>query len=117
MVIIHGRQEATNEWIVAQPDIIAASMVNADMSGVELACVFKAIEATSKAKFLLMTSSDSDDPIALGLPMGSQIVRKGDRFSEDLSTHLMDWGVFGDIKAKPKFTDVAKEQLAGTTSP
>jgi len=69
--------------------------------------VFKAIEAASQANFLLMTSSDADDLGTIGLALGSRFVRKGNQFSEDLSTHLMEWGVFGEIKAKPKFTDVA----------
>ncbi len=94
------------------PDIIAANMFLEDMTGVELARVFKAIAATAKANFMLMTSSDTGGPKTIGLPLGSRIVRKGNHFSEDLSMHLMDWGVFGDIKAKPKFTDVA-DTMAG----
>lgn len=94
------------------PDIIAANMFLDDMTGVELARVFKGIDATAKANFMLMTSSDTGDPKTMGLPLGSRIVRKGNQFSEDLSMHLMDWGVFGDIKAKPKFTDIAETMKA-----
>jgi len=78
------------------------------VQAIELARVFRANDATSKTKFLLMTSSDANDAKTLGLPLGARIVRKGDNFSMNLSKHLMDWGVFGDIKTRPTFTDVAK---------
>ena len=85
--------------IANPPHIIAASMVNEDMSGVELARVFKAIEVTENAKFLLMTSSGDTDPEALGLSADARVVRKGDKFIEDMTNHLIEWGVFGDISS------------------
>jgi len=95
------------------PDIIAANMFIEDMTGIELARVFKTIDATSKAKFLLMTSSETIDAKTIGLPLNAKIVRKGNHFSEDLTEHLMAWGVFGDIgagDAKPDFTAAGQAQ-------
>ncbi len=103
--------QAIELGIANPPDIIAASMVNEDISGVELARVFRAIGATAKAKFLLMTSSEGRDPKTIGLPLGARVVRKGDHFSEDLSSHLMEWGVFGNITTKPTFTAVEKNSV------
>ncbi len=95
------------------PDIIAANMFIEDMTGIELARVFKTIDATSKAKFLLMTSSETSDAKTIGLPLNAKIVRKGNHFSEDLTEHLIAWGVFGYIgadDAKPDFTAAGQAQ-------
>jgi HPt (histidine-containing phosphotransfer) domain-containing protein len=81
------------------PHIIAASMINEDMSGIELAHVFKAMGATREARFMLMTSSEETDPEALGLPADARVARKGDKFPMDMTNHLIEWGVFGKIKA------------------
>ena len=81
------------------PDIFAASRFNEDMTGAELARVFKAVDSLSQAKFLMMTSSDDTDPGNLDLPAGSRVARKGEKFTEDITQHLIEWGVFGDIKA------------------
>ncbi|NQV83952.1 MAG: Hpt domain-containing protein [Rhodospirillales bacterium] len=80
------------------PDIFAASRFNEDMTGIELARVFKAIDALSDAKFLLMTSADETDPKTLGLSNDARVARKGDKFTEDMTNHLIEWGVFGDIR-------------------
>ena len=81
-----------------QRQIIGPGMVNKDMSGVEMAHAFKAIDALSNAKFLLMTSSGETDPEALGLPAGARVARKGCKFQMDMTNNLIEWGVFGNIK-------------------
>ena len=90
--------EAIEIGLANPPHIIGASMVNEDMSGVEMAHAFKAIDALSNAKFLLMTSSGETDPEALGLPAGARVARKGCKFQMDMTNHLIEWGVFGNIK-------------------
>lgn len=90
--------------IANPPDIIAANMFIEDMTGVELARVFKTIDATSKAKFLLLTSSETGNAKTIGLPLNAKIVHKGPTFSKELTDHLMAWNVFGDIDAAPDFS-------------
>ena len=81
-----------------QRRIIGPCIVNKDMSGVEMAHAFKAIDALSNAKFLLMTSSGKTDPETLGLPAGVRVAREGCNFQMDMTNHPIELGVFGNIK-------------------
>ena len=91
--------EAIEIALANPPDIFAASRFNEDMTGAELARVFKSIDSLANTKFLLMTSSDDTNPEALGLPDDARIAHKGDKFTEDMTNHLIEWGVIREINS------------------
>jgi len=68
-----------------------------DISGVELANVFKAIGALSSCRVIVLSSDDDLGNIASDLPAGTVAIHKGPDFFSDLSSRLLEWGFFGEV--------------------
>jgi len=81
--------------IAQQPDIIIASRVMEEMSGIEFAQVMNVLDATRKCRTVIATSSDSDDIDGAALPDGTVVIHKGITFIDELTDHLDNWGYFG----------------------
>ncbi len=75
------------------PDLIVASTVLEDLSGVDLACALRAMPASRNLPFMLLTSLDRNDVIFANLPANVPLVRKGDNFSDDLAEALAKLGI------------------------
>ena len=90
--------EAIGLALSLKPDIVVSSMELAPLTGVELGRVLKDIEATSKVAFVLTTSHEDDSRFLKSLPEGAHIIHKGPKFTEELSTCLIDIGVLGTFK-------------------
>jgi CheY-like chemotaxis protein len=75
------------------PDLIVASAVMEDLSGVDLACALNAMPVSQDLPFILLTSLNTDDAIFSALPSGVPLVRKGDKFADDLAEALAALGI------------------------
>jgi len=83
--------------IEQKPDIVVASGVMTQMSGKEFAWVLNAVETTKKCRLVIATSADDDSASLAGLPPEVAVAHKGERFNEELTEHLINWGFFGKI--------------------
>lgn len=90
--------QAIESVLASRPDIVVASQELKDMTGVELARLLKVLKATRRTRFILMTSLSPGDPRLSELPPETAVVHKGINFSDQLTTHLIRWGVFGDLE-------------------
>jgi len=88
VIIAEGSMQAIDLAITMRPDVVISSLVLDRISGLELARVLGAIDATAHHKFLLMTSSDEIAEQASEVPDHVSIVRKGRNFSADLISFL-----------------------------
>ncbi len=88
VIIAESSLSAVDLAITLRPDVVISSHVLDRISGLELARVLGAIEATSHHKFLLMTASDEIGADLGGLPDHVTVVRKGRGFSADLIKFL-----------------------------
>lgn len=89
--------DAIKHAIQLPPDLIFATLEMAELSGLELAHVFNAIEATKERRFILMTSAEDKRIPANDFPANVAVVRKGPAFFQELMEYLVDWGLFGDM--------------------
>lgn len=88
-VVTVARPFAAIETAVrTSPDLIVASAVMEDLSGVDLACALHAMPISRDLPFLLLTSLSTDDAIFANLPAHIPLVRKGDDFADDLAEAL-----------------------------
>jgi DNA-binding NarL/FixJ family response regulator len=90
--------EAIGLALSLKSDIVVSFMELTPLTGVELGSVLKTIKATSKAAFVLTTSHDDDSGLLKSLPEGAHIIHKGPKFTEELSTCLIDLGVLRTFK-------------------
>ncbi len=86
--------------LMTKPDIIFSSFVLSDMSGVDLICAAHGIKALKNIRYILMTTDVEKNPDLSELPAGTLVLKKGTEFAAPLTEALMDWGFFGDSKAK-----------------
>ncbi|MCW9034140.1 MAG: response regulator [Alphaproteobacteria bacterium] len=89
--------EAISLALSIKPDIIVSSTEFEEMTGIELANVFKAIKITREMNFVLTTSHDDGDPALSELPEGTSIIHKSGDFAEELTECLINMGVFGKV--------------------
>ncbi len=89
--------EAIGLALSLKPDIVVSSTEFEDISGIELANVFKSIKNTEDINFVLTTSHDEDDPHLKELPEGTAIIHKSSNFAEELTESLINMGVFGKV--------------------
>ncbi len=75
------------------PDLIVASAVMEDLSGIDLACALHAMPISRDMPFLLLTSLDHDDDVFAELPATVPLVHKGDSFADDLAEALARLGI------------------------
>jgi chemotaxis protein histidine kinase CheA len=81
--------------IAQAPNIVIASRVMEEMSGIEFAQVMNVIEATRKCRVVIATSSDITDKDAKTIPEGTAFIHKGGYFIQELTDQLDNWGYFG----------------------
>lgn len=93
--IVDNALDAIQEGIQRQPDIIMSTMVTDSLSGVELAGVFHAVNATRNSPFLLVTAEDVDRDDSIKLPDNVTVLRKGRNFARDLMTFMKEHAFVG----------------------
>lgn len=71
-----------------QPDLVVASAVLPDLTGVDLAIALSTMPTTAKVPTALLTSYDRDHVSLRGLPDRVPVVRKGAQFGDDLADAL-----------------------------
>ena len=76
-----------------KPDMIMASGLLPNLSGVDLACALRAMPVTQGIPVVLFTSSGRGDKRLTGLPADVPIVQKGSSFSDDLANALIETGL------------------------
>lgn len=81
----------------SKPDVVFATMVMSEMSGLDLARALSVIECTQERNVIVLASSTKHD--GEPLPKNTRLVHKGPTFSEELLECLVDWGYFGDVRA------------------
>lgn len=86
--------EAIQMAVHTRPDLIIGSALGDLVGGLELAHVFRAINATKDIPFILATSF-SDNRMAKELPSKTLIARKGSQFPDDFSRCAIELGIFG----------------------
>jgi len=87
VIIAESSLSAVDLAITLRPDVVISSFVLDRISGLELARVLGAIDATSGHKFLLMTASEDIDDKTV-VPDHVTVVRKGRSFSAELIKFL-----------------------------
>jgi CheY-like chemotaxis protein len=75
------------------PDLIVASAVMEDLSGIDLACALHAMPISRDMPFMLLTSLSREDGVFADLPAKVPLVRKGDLFPDDLAEALASLGI------------------------
>ncbi|MEQ8804163.1 MAG: Hpt domain-containing protein [Rhodospirillales bacterium] len=89
--------DAIKHAVQIPPNLIFATLEMAELSGLELAHVFNAIEATKGRRFILMTSIEDKRIPTDDLLPNVAVVRKGPTFFGDLMEQLVAWGLFGNL--------------------
>lgn len=89
--------EAVSLVMNINPDAVLSNQEFPHMTGLELAHVLKAIEATRETPFALLTSSDIPKDT---LPQETQLIKKGGNFMSELTDYLLDVGLFGRLSVK-----------------
>jgi len=87
--------DAIKAGLSLKPDVIMSTMVADELSGVELAGVFHAVNATRNRPFLLVTAEDVGSDGAAELPSNVTVLRKGIHFAKDLMGVMKDRGYVG----------------------
>ncbi len=95
VTIVENALDAIKEGILRRPDIIMSTMVTASLSGIELAGVFFAVDATRGSPFLLVTAEDIDQTMFADLPANVTVLRKGRDFAKDLMGFMKDHAFVG----------------------
>ena len=111
--------EALASILAAPPDIVIATQVLEGFSGVELARVLQAIEATRRIRFLLLTSYEEADEHLSGLPKEAAVIVKDSNFAARFAERLLGWGVFGKVghtDLHPDVLEKERRQQANQTS-
>ncbi len=85
--------EALELAIRTRPDMIIASGVLDEMSGIDLASALAVIQPTEAIPFALLTSSDASDPALKRLPLSVAVMKKGKGFSDDFAAALERFGI------------------------
>lgn len=84
VLIAENSFDAIEKGVRLKPDLFMSSVVNEDISGVELAGVFHAIEATESRPFLLVSATPLNDVETRHFPPTVTVLEKGGNFSRDL---------------------------------
>jgi PleD family two-component response regulator len=80
--------QALETAVRTKPDMVIASAVLEDLSGIDLACAFSSMAPTRNLPFAILTSYSWGHPSLEGLPPRAPIIRKGPQFGEDLAEAL-----------------------------
>jgi len=95
VIIADSALNAIGVGLSLRPDVIMSTMVADDLSGIELAGVFHAMNATRTCPFLLVTAKDVAPDVVADLPANVTILRKGLHFAKDLMGVMKDRGYVG----------------------
>ena len=85
--------QALEYAVRTRPDMVMASGVLPGLTGVDLACAFRAMPITKGIPVVLFTSFGREHASLSGLPAEVPIVKKGGSFSEDLANALFETGL------------------------
>jgi HPt (histidine-containing phosphotransfer) domain-containing protein len=85
--------QALDYAVRTKPDMVMASGVLTGLSGVDLACAFRAMPTTQGIPVVLYTSFGRDHASLAALPDDVPIVKKGASFSDDLANALISTGL------------------------
>lgn len=99
VIIAETSLDAISKAIQLNPSVIMSTMVTDNLTGIELANVFKAIKGTRSCPFLLVTSDDIDEHTKGELPENVTILRKGMGFSIGLMKFLSAQG-FSSVRTQ-----------------
>jgi len=97
VVTAENPYDAIHTGIDVRPKFAIINRGMKDISGVELANVFKAIGTLSSCRVIVLTSDDDLGDIVSELPHGTVAIHKGADFFGELGEQLIEWGLFGDI--------------------
>ncbi|MEG3618495.1 Hpt domain-containing protein [Magnetovibrio sp. PR-2] len=81
------------------PDIVISDYETSPFTGLELARVFASIDKLSQAHFVLFTTYEMGDDHLHHVPDNVSILPKTRDYANTLTEMLIDWGVFGKVKA------------------
>ncbi len=85
--------EAFELTVRMKPDLVIASAMLDDLSGVELGCALAAMDLTSAIPFALLTSFNKNHASLKKLPANACVLKKGDSFGEDIADALEKFGI------------------------
>lgn len=93
--IINVRSTVDAIALVVQmrPDLVIASNVMAEITGVDFACALRAMPSTRNVPVALLTSEKRGDPKLEGLPDDVPILSKSARFADDVARVFSDLGI------------------------
>jgi 4-hydroxy-tetrahydrodipicolinate synthase len=80
------------QTVAGNPDMIIASAMMEGMGGVDLACALKAIKATKRIPFVLLTSFDAKHPELALLPKMAAVMRHDRDVDAEIATALDTFG-------------------------
>ncbi|MFP6746958.1 MAG: Hpt domain-containing protein [Alphaproteobacteria bacterium] len=75
------------------PDLILAAAVMETLSGIDLACALQAMPISRDLPFMLLTSLDPEHAAFADLPHTVPLIRRGEKFSDDLALGLAILGI------------------------
>lgn len=85
--------EALEMAVRLKPDMIIASAMLDELTGIDLACAIMAMPTTQDIPFALLTSFGWGDASLEGLPTRAAIIRKGNHFGDDLAEALSRFSI------------------------
>ncbi|MBT4587786.1 MAG: response regulator [Rhodospirillaceae bacterium] len=85
--------EALELSVRIKPDMVIASAMLDDISGVELGCSLAAMESTALIPFAILTSFNKSHASLKNLPVNSCVLKKGDSFGDDIADALEKFGI------------------------
>jgi len=93
VTIVNGPFEALELVTRIKPDLVVASAILGDISGIDLGCALAAMPTTRHIPFALLTSFGRENTSLDELPARAAILHKGARFGEDLAEALSRLGI------------------------
>lgn len=93
VVTVPNALDAIALTVRTKPDMVIASVVNDELTGVDLACALGAMPATRKIPFALLTSFGRNDKQLESLPSRAALLRKGKQFGDDLAEALTRFNI------------------------
>ncbi len=93
VTVVNGPFEALELVTRIKPDMVVASAILGDISGIDLGCALAAMPTTRHIPFALLTSFGRENASLDELPARAAILHKGARFGEDLAEALSRLGI------------------------
>jgi CheY-like chemotaxis protein len=85
--------EALELSVRIKPDMVIASAMLDEISGVELGCALAAMESTESIPFAVLTSFNKSHATLKNLPEKARVLKKGNSFGEDIANALEEFGI------------------------